>query len=99
MICFSPPAVDHCTSLLCGQHHDKQAPAKKGFVCCHLFAQTQVNIELQEHDDEDLTGESTRREVNKGGLPMLYEILLEIAGPELKCALEVTKRSSDGNNK
>ena len=29
------------------------------------------------------------REVNRGGLPMLYEILLEIAGPELKCALEV----------
>ena len=36
-----------------------------------------------------------RREVNRGGLPMLYEILLEIAGPELKCALEVTQSSSD----
>lgn len=29
------------------------------------------------------------REINKGGLPMLYEIILEIAGPEIKCALEV----------
>ena len=29
---------------------------------------------------------------------MLYEILLEIAGPELKCALEVTQPSSDGSN-
>jgi len=29
------------------------------------------------------------REVNKGGLPMLYEIILEIAGPEIKSALEV----------
>ena len=28
-------------------------------------------------------------EINKGGLPMLYEIILEIAGPEIKCALEV----------
>lgn len=28
-------------------------------------------------------------EINRGGLPMLYEIILEIAGPELKCALEV----------
>ena len=31
----------------------------------------------------------TCREINKGGLPMLYEIILEIAGPEIKCALEV----------
>ena len=31
-----------------------------------------------------------RSEINKGGLPMLYEIILDIAGPELKCALEVS---------
>ncbi len=29
------------------------------------------------------------REVNKGGLPMLYEMILETSGPEIKCALEV----------
>ena len=29
------------------------------------------------------------REINRGGLPMLYEIIIEIAGPEIKCALEV----------
>lgn len=35
-----------------------------------------------------------RREVNRGGLSMLYEILLEISGPEVKCALEVSVQSS-----
>lgn len=34
------------------------------------------------------------REVNRGGLPMLYEMLLEISGPEVKCALEVSLQSS-----
>ncbi|KAL3151003.1 hypothetical protein ABBQ38_012875 [Trebouxia sp. C0009 RCD-2024] len=34
-------------------------------------------------------------EVNRGGLPMLYEILLEIAGPELKCALEVITEAAE----
>lgn len=34
------------------------------------------------------------REINRGGLPMLYEIILDIAGPEIKCALEVGCQTS-----
>lgn len=34
-------------------------------------------------------------EINKGGLPMLYEIILEIAGPEIKCALEVITEAAE----
>ncbi len=37
----------------------------------------------------DQTVSSVCREINMGGLPMLYEIITEIAGPEFKCALEV----------
>lgn len=34
-------------------------------------------------------------EINRGGLPMLYEIILEIAGPEIKCALEVITEAAE----
>ena len=33
-----------------------------------------------------------RREINKGGLPQLYEVMLETAKPEIKCALEVASQ-------
>ncbi|DBA84394.1 hypothetical protein WJX77_004255 [Trebouxia sp. C0004] len=34
-------------------------------------------------------------EVNKGGLPMLYEMILETSGPEIKCALEVITEAAE----